>query len=152
MDKELPDYIKNRYWEKYLPEAMTVDLDIPADMSLIDVWLYNSDKFLDKVKFDFFGKEFTNRMLFTLTKRFAAALKDLGFKKGDVVALWLPNCPQFSIVYFASIYLGATMTAISPLFTKRELEYQINDSGAKYLITIDRFVGEYQKVADKLSL
>ena len=152
MEIELPEYIKNRYWKDYLPEAVTLDLDIPEDMSLIDVWLYNSDKFLDQVKMDFFGKQFTNGELFILTKRFAAALKDLGVKKGDVVALWLPNCPQFSIAYFAAVYLGATMTAISPLFTKRELAYQINDSGAKYLITIDRFVREYQKVADKLSL
>ncbi|MBY9004493.1 MAG: AMP-binding protein [Candidatus Lokiarchaeota archaeon] len=152
MEIELPEYIKNRYWGEFLPEAVTLDLDIPEDMSLIDVWLYNSGKFLDQVKLDFFGKKFTNGELFILTKRFAAALQDLGVKKGEVVALWLPNCPQFSIAYFAAVYLGATMTAISPLFTKRELEYQINDSGAKYLITIDRFVREYQKVANNLSL
>ncbi|MHA1669108.1 MAG: AMP-binding protein [Promethearchaeota archaeon] len=152
MEIKLPEYVKKRYWKDYLPEAVTLDLDIPEDMSLIDVWLYNSDKYLDQVKMDFFGKTFTNRELFLLTKRFAAALKDLGVKKGDIVALWLPNCPQFSITYFAAVYLGATITAISPLFTKRELEYQINDSGAKYLILIDRFIREYQKVADKLSL
>jgi len=153
MEIELPDYIKNRYWGDFLPKGMTLELEVP-DISLIDLWQYNNEKlgWMDQVKLDFFGREFTNGELSTLTKRFAAALKDLGVKKGDIVALWLPNCPQFSIVYYASVYLGATMTAISPLFTKRELAYQIEDSGAKYLITIDRFVREYQKVADKLSL
>jgi len=149
---ELPDYIKNRYWKDYIAEGITIDLEIPENMSLIDVVKYQGENFPDNVIMDFYGKEYTARELESLIKRFAAALKDLGVKKGDVVALWLPNCPQFSITYFASVYLGATMTAISPLFTKRELEYQINDSGAKYLITIDRFVREYQKVADKLTL
>ena len=153
MEIELPDYIKNRYWGDFLPDGVTLDLDIP-DISLIDVFKYQMDKpgWSDHVKLDFFGKEYTNGELDVLTKRFAAVLKDLGVKKGDVVSLWLPNCPQFSIVYFAAVLLGATMTAISPLFTKRELEYQINDSGAKILITIDRFVREYKKVADKLTL
>ena len=150
---ELPDYIKNRYWGDFLPDGVTLDLDIP-NISLIDVFKYQMDKpgWSDHVKLDFFGKEYTNGELDVLTRRFAAALKDLGVKKGEVVALWLPNCPQFSIVYFAAVLLGATMTAISPLFTKRELEYQINDSDAKILITIDRFVREYEKVADKISL
>ncbi|MHA1473367.1 MAG: AMP-binding protein, partial [Promethearchaeota archaeon] len=155
---EIPDYVKNRYWGDFLPDGVTLDLDIP-DISLVDVFKYQMDKpgWSDHVKLDFFGKEYTNGELDVLTRRFAAALKDLGVKKGEVVALWLvalwlPNCPQFSIVYFAAVLLGATMTAISPLFTKRELEYQINDSDAKILITIDRFVREYEKVADKISL
>ncbi len=149
---ELPDYIKNRYWKDYLPDGITTELDIPQDMSLIDVYKYNLENFPDHVMLDFFGKEFTSKELDVLTRRFAAALKDLGVKKGEILALWLPNCPQFSITYFAAVYLGATLTAISPLFTGRELAYQINDSGAKYLIMIDRFVREFEKVADKVSL
>ena len=149
---ELPDYIKNRSWKDYLADGITIDLDVPEDMSLIDVYKYNDENFPDHVVLDFFGKEFTTKELDVLTRRFAAALKDLGLKKGEILALWLPNCPQFSITYFAAVYLGATLTAISPLFTGRELAYQINDSGAKYLIMIDRFVREYEKVADKVSL
>ncbi|NVM17482.1 MAG: AMP-binding protein [Candidatus Lokiarchaeota archaeon] len=149
---ELPDYIKNRYWKDYLPNGITVELDVPENMSLIDVWKYRGENYADDIVMDFFGKEYTTKDLEVLTKRFAAALKALGMKKGDLVALWLPNCPHFTITYYAAVYLGATMTAISPLFTGRELAYQINDSGATYLIMIDRFVREYEKVADKLSL
>ena len=149
---ELPDYIKNRSWKDYLADGITTEIDVPDDMSLIDVYKYNDENFPDHVMLDFFGKEFTTKELDVLTRRFAAALKDLGVKKGEKLALWLPNCPQFSISYFAAVYLGATLTAISPLFTGRELAYQINDSGAKYLIMIDRFVREYDKVADKVSL
>lgn len=149
---ELPDYIKNRSWKDYLADGISVELDVSDNMSLIDVWNYAKENFTDHVKMDFFGKEYTITQLDTLTRRFAAALRDLGVKKGEVVALWLPNCPQFSITYYAAIYLGATLTAISPLFTGRELAYQINDSDAKYLITIDRFVREYNKVASKIDL
>ncbi|MFX0047365.1 MAG: AMP-binding protein, partial [Candidatus Hermodarchaeota archaeon] len=149
---EVPDYIKNRSWKDFLPDGITVELDVPEYMSLIDLWKYRDKNFPDQVWMDFFGKEYNTKQLIVLTRRFAAALKDLGVKKGDIVALWLPNCPQFAITYYAAIYLGATLTAISPLFTGRELAYQINDSGARYLITLDRFVREYEKVADKLSL
>jgi len=149
---ELPDYIKNRSWKDYLADGITTEIDVPEDMSLIDVYKYNDENFPDHVMLDFFGKEFTTKELDVLTRRFAAALKELGVKKGEIVALWLPNCPQFSITYFAAVYLGATLTAISPLFTGRELAYQINDSGAKCLIMIDRFAREYEKVADKISL
>ncbi len=149
---ELPDYIKNRSWKEFLPKGITVELELPENMSLIDVWKYRGEYFPDQIVMDFFGKEFNTKQLEVLTRRFAAALKDLGVKKGEIVALWLPNCPQFSVVYYAAVYLGATLTAISPLFTGRELAYQINDSGAKLLITMDRFVREYKKVAENISL
>ena len=58
---ELPDYIKNRYWGDFLPDGVTLDLDIP-NLSLIDVFKYQMDKpgWSDHVKLDFFGKEYTN--------------------------------------------------------------------------------------------
>ena len=88
----------------------------------------------DKIAFDYFGAESTFKEMDFLTRRFAAGLMKLGIKKGDVVAIWLPNCPQFSVCYFASLGLGATLTAISPLFVAREVAYQIEDSGAKYFL------------------
>ncbi|MFX1274305.1 MAG: AMP-binding protein [Promethearchaeota archaeon] len=149
---ELPDYIKNRYWKDYLAPGITVDLEFPEDMTFIDVFERGQKEFPDKICMDFYGIEFTFKELNILTRRFAAGLVDLGAKKGDVVALWLPNCPHFGITYFGSLYVGATMTAISPLFVARELAYQLQDSGAKYLIIIDRFIKQYQKVADNLLL
>ena len=56
---ELPDYIKNRYWKDYLPEGITVELDVPENMSLIDVWKYRGEEYTDQVMIDFFGKEYT---------------------------------------------------------------------------------------------
>ncbi len=142
---ELPDYIKNKYWKDYLPPGITLELNIPQDQSLIDVFENGTKLYGDKVCMDFYGREFTFNELDNLTRRFAAALIDMGVKKGDVVALWLPNCPQFSISYFGVISVGATLTAISPLFVAREMSYQIKDSGAKYLIIIDKFIKQYNR-------
>jgi len=149
---EIPNYIKNRYWKKYLPPGMTLDLEIPEEWSLIDIFKNGAEKFGNKVALDYFGKEYTFLDLDLLTKRFVGALSDLGVEKGDVVALWLPNCPQFAVCYFATISIGAAVTAISPLFVARELIYQVNDSGAKVLILLDRFYGQYKRAEEDLAL
>lgn len=149
---ELPDYIKNRYWKDYLPKGITLEIDIPENMSLIDVFESGLANHSDKVSIVYGEKEFTYKEMNNLTLRFATGLSKLGVKKGDIVALWLPNCPQFSICYFATIILGATLTAISPLFVARELAYQVKDSGSKYLVILDKFFRQYKKVKDDLSL
>ncbi len=142
---EIPDYIKNRYWKDYLPPGISLDIDIPQDQSLIDLFKNGAKEFGDQVSMEFYGRKFTYNELDNLTRRFTEALIDLGVKKGDVVALWLPNCPHFSISYYGVICVGATITAISPLFVAREMSYQIKDSGAKYLIIIDRFIKQYHR-------
>jgi len=149
---ELPDYIKDRIWRDHLPAGITLEIDIPDDKSLIDIFERGAAENGEKVAFDYFGVERTYKEMDKLTKRFASGLVKLGVKKGDVVALWLPNCPQFSVCYFAALGLGATLTAISPLFVGREVAYQIQDSGATYFVTIDRFIKEFKKIEDQLSL
>jgi long-chain acyl-CoA synthetase len=142
---EIPDYIKTRYWKDFLPPGITLEIDIPQDESLIELFENGAREYGDKVCLDFYGKKFTFNELDNLTRRFSTALIDLGVKKGDVVALWLPNCPHFSISYFGVIGVGATITAISPLFVAREMTYQIKDSGAKFLIIIDRFIKQFNR-------
>ena len=149
---ELPEYINNRIWKDYLPEGITLEIDIPEDLSLLDLFEKGAKEYGDKIALDYFGREFTFKEMDILTRRFAQGLLKLGVKKGDVICLWLPNSPHFSFSYFAALGLGATLTAISPLFVAREMAYQIKDSGAKYLIMIDRFIKEFEKVEDQLAL
>jgi len=149
---ELPDYIKNRYWKEYLPPGITLEINIPEDISLVDIFEKGAKEYSDNIAMDYYGREFTFKEMDNLTRRFASVLLNLGLKKGDVVALWLPNCPHFSICYFATLSLGATLTAISPLFVAREMAYQIKDSGAKFLIMIDRFFPQYKRTKDELPL
>lgn len=85
----------------------------------------------------FSGMELTYRELNELSNRFACGLLRLGVKKGDRVALHLPNCPQFVIAYYGLLKAGAVFVPISPLLSDREMEFQLCDSEAKVLITLD---------------
>ncbi|MBD3229746.1 MAG: AMP-binding protein [Candidatus Lokiarchaeota archaeon] len=149
---ELPDYIKNRYWKDFLPPGISLEIDIPDDMSLRDVFLKGAEDFGDKMAINYYNRKFTFKELDDLTKKFAKALQDIGIEKGDVVAIWLPNSPHFSIAYFATLSIGAIVTAISPLYSYRELKYQVNDAEAKILIMVDRFYRHYRKVKDDMNL
>jgi long-chain acyl-CoA synthetase len=85
----------------------------------------------------FAGTEITYGELKILSERFAAALNDLGVKKGDRVSIHLVNCPQFAIAYYGIMRLGAVFTPLSPLLSPREFTYQLNDSQSETLITLD---------------
>jgi long-chain acyl-CoA synthetase len=78
--------------------------------------------------------------------RLANALTTLGVKKGDRVALYLPNCPQYVIGYYATLKIGAIVAPNNPLYVPRELEFQLNDAGAETIICLSRFYPHVQKV------
>ena len=85
----------------------------------------------------FGGMELTYAELKDLSERFAAALDDMGVRKGDRVAIHLLNCPQFAIAYYGALKIGAIFTPLSPLLSPREALHQLNDSGAETLISMD---------------
>lgn len=85
----------------------------------------------------FGGMELTFAELHNLANRFANALKSLGVKRGDKVAIHLPNCPQFAIAYYGVLKAGATFTPMSPLLAPREALFQLNDSETRFLISLD---------------
>ena len=74
--------------------------------------------------------------LLELTERFAAALQGLGVEKGDRVAIWLPNCPQFVIAYYATLMVGGIVVPCNPSYVGREIKHQLSDSGAKVAIVL----------------
>jgi long-chain acyl-CoA synthetase len=78
--------------------------------------------------------------------RLANALTQMGVKKGDRVALYLPNCPQYVIGYYATLKIGAIVGPNNPLYVPRELEFQVNDSGAETIICLSRFYPNVQKI------
>ncbi len=91
----------------------------------------------NRIAIIFSGMELTFGELKTLSDRFATALAAMGVQKGDRVAIHLPNCPQFAIAYYGVLMIGAVFTPLSPLLSPREVSYQINDSGAQTLISLD---------------
>ncbi|KQL48671.1 long-chain fatty acid--CoA ligase [Brevibacillus choshinensis] len=85
----------------------------------------------------FMGKRITYRDLLQMSYQFAHALMSRGVKKGDRVAIMLPNIPQAVISYYGVLFAGATVVMTNPLYTERELIHQLNDSGAETIITLD---------------
>lgn len=85
----------------------------------------------------FMGKRIAYRELLTMSYQFANALIKRGVKKGDRVAIMLPNCPQAVISYYGALFAGATVVMTNPLYTERELIHQLHDSGAETIIALD---------------
>jgi long-chain acyl-CoA synthetase len=86
----------------------------------------------------FFGAKRTYASLYRDVRRFAAALQRLGVRKGDRVALMLPNCPQFLIAFWGALEAGATVVPTNPLYTAREVEHQLADAGAETVVVLSR--------------
>ena len=106
-------------------------------------------RFPDLVAAKFMGGSLNYRELDMLSKRFAAVLASLGVEKGSCVALNLPNCPQFMIAYCGALRLGAIVVLCNPLYTGRELSYQLNDSGAEVVLTLSRFYPLVRSIKEK---
>ncbi len=92
----------------------------------------------DKVcMINFDGKSYTFSQLNAAITRFAKALKSLGIEKGDVVAIDMPNSPEYVIAFHGILKSGATITTLNPLYKEKEIAYQLNDSKAKAIITVN---------------
>ncbi len=120
-------------WLKYYPEGVPAEVEIPEG-SVMDLFDQSVEKYGNRPSLIFYGKKITYREIKDSVDRLATALADLGIKKGDTVALYLLNCPQYVIAYFAMLRLGAKVTPISPVYTSIEVKHQIQDSEAKMAI------------------
>lgn len=106
----------------------------------------------DKAAYIWYGSSLTYAQLDRLSDSFALRLHGLGVKKGDPVALFLQNCPQYVIAHFGIQKLGAIVSPCSPLFKQHELEYQVGDLGARVIVTADTLYPVVQQVLDKTAL
>ncbi|WXG39721.1 MAG: AMP-binding protein [Candidatus Freyarchaeum deiterrae] len=153
IEGELPDYIKNKIWLKKYPSDFPKEVKIPTDKSIPDVADEAAEKWPNEVTTIFYGREFTRKEFKDNIDRLTTAFQQkLGIKKGDKIAIYLPNCPQFIIAYLAGLAAGATMTCISPLFVSREVAYQIKDSGAQTLVTMDMFWKNVEEAKKEVKL
>ena len=108
-----------------------------------------ASKYKDSPATDFYGAVLSYRELKAEVNKLAVALVDLGIKKGDRVGLMLPNCPQIIIAYYAILRIGGIVANVNPLYTERELEHQLNDSGAETIFCLDMHVGVIRNVREK---
>lgn len=95
------------------------------------------------------GRTITYNQLIGAIRLVAAGLADRGFQKGDVFAIYSPNLPEYAVAFHAVSLIGGIVTTVSPLFTADELATQLNDAGAKYLLTISMFLANAQDAAGR---
>ncbi|UOY94248.1 AMP-binding protein [Ectobacillus sp. JY-23] len=119
-------------YPKEIPHTISYDLK-PLHQYLRDTAL----KYPRKKALHFMGKNLTFQEVLEKAERFAAYLQTLGIQKGDRVAIMLPNCPQGVIGYYGALLAGAIVVQTNPLYTERELEYQLKDAGAKVILCLD---------------
>jgi long-chain acyl-CoA synthetase len=117
----------------------------PGERLLSDLLDTSVARYPDRVAMDFLGRQWTYAALADMTERAARGLYAQGLRKGDRIALCLPNTPYFVALYFAALRLGAVVVALNPLYTHKELEHLIHDSGARIVASPD-----IAAIADKL--
>ena len=106
----------------------------------------------ESIALRFYGHDTTYGELNESIDRFANGLVRLGLKKGDRVALYMQNCPQFVISFFGILRAGGIVVSLNPMFKKGELEYELNDAGARVLISADYLYPEVEKIKDQIRL
>jgi long-chain acyl-CoA synthetase len=123
-------------WLKFYPEGVPEKVDIP-EIPVHELFDQRANQYRSNTALIFYGKKISYEKLKELIDRFASALAHLGVVKGDTVSLFLLNCPQYVIAYFATLKLGAKVTPISPVYTSKEVKHQLEDSRATTIICQD---------------
>ena len=122
-------------WLKFYEPHVSASLDYP-DATMPALLLDTARRYPEHMATVFKGGKLTFREYNALIDRLAAALQKMGVKKGDRVAIHLPNCPQFPISYYAVLRIGGIVVPCNPLYTAREMRHQLKDSGAEIIITL----------------
>jgi len=136
-------------WLKYYPKGVPSEVDVP-EISVPELFDQRADKYASKTALIFYGNKISYKKLKELIDRFATALADLGVIKGQTVALYLLNCPQYVIAYFAALKVGAKVTPISPVYTSKEVKHQLEDSEAGTIICQDILYDNIEKTGISL--
>ncbi|MFL5655056.1 MAG: long-chain-fatty-acid--CoA ligase [Ktedonobacteraceae bacterium] len=125
-------------WVRHYEQGVPAQLDIP-DRPL--TWLLDQtvSKYPAHTAIIYYGTKLSYARLSSLANRFATALQKLGIHKGDRVAIALPNIPQYPIAFYGALRAGAVVVPTNPLYTEREMQHQMADSGARVLVMLDNF-------------
>jgi long-chain acyl-CoA synthetase len=146
----LPHFDEGRPWHAHYPDAVPPSIDTAALGTLADIFHDGVARFADRPALESFGKEMSYAELGRAAECIAAWLQGLGLKKGDRVAIMMPNVMAYPPVLFGILTGGFTVVNVNPLYTARELAHQLNDSGAKVLFALENFGHTVEAAAPSL--
>ena len=135
-----------RIWLKSYPAGVPAEVDPNQYRSLIELFDASIRQFGDRPAYHSMGKHITFSDLEKLSRDFGAWLQSKGLPKGARVAIMMPNCLQFPVAMFGTLRAGCTVVNVNPLYTARELEHQLKDSGAEVLVILENFASVFQQV------
>lgn len=134
-----------RPWLSAYPAGVPADIDATQYPSLVHLMEESFTKYALRPAYSFMGKEITFGETDSISRAFAAYLQGLGLAKGDRVAIMMPNVPQYPVAVAAILRAGFVVVNVNPLYTPRELEHQLKDSGAKAIVIIENFANTLQQ-------
>jgi long-chain acyl-CoA synthetase len=135
----------DRPWLASYPKGIPHDIDASQYPSLVALLEEGFKKHANRVAYSFMGKDMTFADTDSLSLAFAAYLQGLGLTQGDRVAIMMPNVPQYPVAVAAILRAGYVVVNVNPLYTPRELEHQMKDSGAKVMVIIENFATTLQQ-------
>ncbi|AEB12124.1 long-chain-fatty-acid--CoA ligase [Marinithermus hydrothermalis] len=137
-----------RPWYAHYDPGVPHEVEYPE----VPVWHLlkeSAERYGDLVALDFLGHRLTYRALWESVQRFAHALQATGLEPGERVAIMLPNSPQFVIAFYGTLLAGGVVVNTNPMYTPRELAYQLQDSGAQTLVILDLLWPRYAEIQNE---
>jgi len=144
--------IMDRVWLKSYPPGVPADINPGEYRSLVELFEKSVREYADRPAFHCMGKAITFGQLDKLSRDFGAWLQAKGLGKGARVAIMMPNCLQYPIAMFGTLRAGCVVVNVNPLYTARELEHQLKDSGAEAIVILENFASVLQQVRGKTPL
>ena len=139
----------DRFWLKSYPPGVPADIDPSVYPTIVSLLEESFDRFRDRKAYVCQDKAITFGELDTLSKALSAWLQGRGLKKGARVAIMMPNVLQYPVAVAAVLRAGFVAVNVNPLYTARELEHQLGDSGAEAVIVLENFAGTLQQALDR---
>jgi long-chain acyl-CoA synthetase len=142
----------NPVWLKSYPEGVPADIDTTQYSSLVALLEEGFAKYADRTAYSFMGKDISYAQTDRESLALAAYLQSLRLNKGDRIAIMMPNVPQYPVAVAAILRAGFVVVNVNPLYTPRELEHQLKDSGAKAIVIVENFAATLEKCIAQTSV
>jgi len=143
------EFAVDRVWLKQYPQGIPAEVDVNAYASLKDLLDHTCRRFGELPAYSNMGVTITYRELDQASREFAAYLqKTLALRRGDRVALMMPNLLQYPVALFGVLRAGLVVVNVNPQYTASELEHQLKDSGASTIVVLENFAHSLQQVSD----
>lgn len=144
--------MSERPWLAAYPEGVPADIDPGNYHSLVELMEQAFKTYAPRSAYSFMGKDMSFGDVDRQSQAFAAYLQSLGLQQGDRIAIMMPNVPQYPVAVAAILRAGYVVVNVNPLYTARELEHQLKDSGAKAIVIIENFAHTLQQCMAKTAV